>query len=166
MGCSKSGVERWPGRGAFLRRILPRTRSLDALDDAILIDGSVLANAPFRLHRLRLQNRPARRRCDRRFVYIDPTPGIRQRSTNGLGTVANAGASYRRSSARCRYIPASSRSGTIWRRSTRSARIRRLRHIVEAMRPQVEAAIERAFGTRCCSAARPKPPRAWRQRAQ
>ena len=42
----------------------------------MLIDGSVLANAPFRPAIAALQNRPARREVDRRFVYIDPKPGM------------------------------------------------------------------------------------------
>ncbi|MGC7532265.1 hypothetical protein ACPWML_24925, partial [Pandoraea pneumonica] len=39
------------------------------------IDGSVLANAPFRPAIDALNERPARRQVDRRFVYIDPAPG-------------------------------------------------------------------------------------------
>src|SRR3546814_10404879 len=39
------------------------------------MDGSVLANAPFAQAIEALRNRPARREVDRRFVYIDPTPG-------------------------------------------------------------------------------------------
>ena len=43
----------------------------------MLIDGSVLANAPFRPAIAALEKRPARREVDRRFVYIDPKPGMK-----------------------------------------------------------------------------------------
>src|SRR3546814_15494619 len=65
----------WPKRDTFLKRILPRHAAIGATEDAVLIDGSVLANAPFAQAIEALRNRPARREVDRRFVYIDPTPG-------------------------------------------------------------------------------------------
>lgn len=72
----------WPGREDFLRRSLPRQYAARQVDKAVLIDGSVLANAPFRPAIDALKERPARREIDRRFVYIDPSPGIKIR----LGT--------------------------------------------------------------------------------
>src|SRR3546814_8294116 len=42
-----------------------------------MIDGSVLANAPFKPAIDALRERPARRPVDRRFVYIDPSPGMK-----------------------------------------------------------------------------------------
>lgn len=63
----------WPSREAFLRRILPSSYAGRA-EEAVLIDGSVLSNAPFRQAMSALRNRPARREVDRRFVYIDPVP--------------------------------------------------------------------------------------------
>ncbi len=72
----------WPRAGAtgragwrFLGRILPRHDSDGAAEDAVLIDGSVLANAPFAQAIGALKDRPARRLVDRRFVYVQPTPG-------------------------------------------------------------------------------------------
>ena len=41
----------------------------------MLIDGSVLVNAPFRPAIDALRERPAKREIDRRFIYIDPAPG-------------------------------------------------------------------------------------------
>ena len=64
----------WAGRSAFLKRILPRQFAANAADAAVLIDGSVLNNAPFRPAIEALRERPARRQVDRRFVYIDPHP--------------------------------------------------------------------------------------------
>ena len=65
----------WLGRSAFLKRILPQQFAANAAEDTMLIDGSVLANAPFNQAIAALRNRPARREVDRRFVYIDPKPG-------------------------------------------------------------------------------------------
>jgi patatin-related protein len=65
----------WPGRSKFLRRILPEQFDAGVIEDSYLIDGSVLANAPFNQAIDALRNRPARREVDRRFVYIDPKPG-------------------------------------------------------------------------------------------
>ncbi|HEY1145284.1 MAG TPA: patatin-like protein, partial [Allosphingosinicella sp.] len=67
----------WPERAAFLRRALPRHWAIDDVENAVLLDGSVLANAPFAPAIGALQSRPARREVDRRFVYIDPKPGGR-----------------------------------------------------------------------------------------
>jgi patatin-related protein len=65
----------WPSRDAFLQRILPQQFAAGVAADTMLIDGSVLANAPFNQAIEALRNRPARREVDRRFVYIDPKPG-------------------------------------------------------------------------------------------
>lgn len=65
----------WPDRDMFLRRILPQQFAAGNAEDTVLIDGSVLANAPFNQAIGALRNRPARREVDRRFVYIDPKPG-------------------------------------------------------------------------------------------
>src|SRR5262249_53340254 len=65
----------WPTRNSFLACALPRQAAAGQAECAALIDGSVLANAPFRPAVEALRNRPARREIDRRFVYIDPHPG-------------------------------------------------------------------------------------------
>ena len=67
----------WPGRADFLKRVLPRQFAANAAEMAVLIDGSVLANAPFRPAIEALRERPAQRQIDRRFVYIDPTPRVK-----------------------------------------------------------------------------------------
>lgn len=67
--------QQWPTRNAFLQRILPQQFAVGVATDTMLIDGSVLANAPFAQAIGALRNRPARREVDRRFVYIDPKPG-------------------------------------------------------------------------------------------
>jgi patatin-related protein len=156
----------WPGRDSFLARALPRHFALGDVENAVLIDGSVLANAPFRPAIAALKSRPARREVDRRFVYIDPKPGrhsVRLGSAGGdppgfFATIFGALSDIPREQ------PIRDNLEAIERRSSR---IRRLRRIVEAMRPEVEAAIERAFGSTLLLL-RPTPARlaAWRSRAQ
>tara|TARA_R110000772_G_scaffold44732_18_gene102868 strand:+ start:413 stop:2767 length:2355 start_codon:yes stop_codon:yes gene_type:complete len=66
----------WANRSHFLKRILPNQSRAGTADDTVLIDGSVLANAPFSQAIEALKNRPAKREVDRRFVYIDPRPDL------------------------------------------------------------------------------------------
>lgn len=135
----------WPERGSFLRRILPRTCTDP--ERVVLIDGSVLANAPFKPAIDALKDRPARREVDRRFVYIDPIPGgqaIGQvRADNGgtpgfFTTILGAISSIPREQP----IHDSLESLAL-----RSARIERLRGVIDQIRPEIEAAIERQFST-------------------
>ena len=66
----------WSNRKNFLKRVLPNQFRLGTAEDTVLIDGSVLANAPFAQAIEALKNRPAKREVDRRFVYIDPRPDL------------------------------------------------------------------------------------------
>ncbi len=66
----------WAGRKKFLTRVLPGHSRAGTAEDTVLIDGSVLANAPFAQAIEALKNRPAKREVDRRFVYIDPRPDL------------------------------------------------------------------------------------------
>ncbi len=75
-GLLKARRVEWDGREAFIKRVLPQQFAAGVADDTFLIDGSVLANAPFQQAISALRNRPARREVDRRFVYIDPKPGL------------------------------------------------------------------------------------------
>jgi len=74
--------ETWHGREDFLARALPDQYKMGNSDDTVLIDGSVLNNAPFQQAIGALRNRPARREVDRRFVYIDPAPSQISHKTN------------------------------------------------------------------------------------
>jgi patatin-related protein len=157
----------WPGRGDFLARVLPRQAAVGAAETAVLIDGSILANAPFRPAIDALPTRPARRQIDRRFVYIDPKPGIRSLRLSAAGQAEPPGffaTIFGALSDIPREQPIRDNLEAI---DGRSARIRRLRHIIETMRPEVEAAIERTFGTTLLLG-RPTPERlaAWRIKAQ
>ncbi|HEX8654548.1 MAG TPA: patatin-like protein [Allosphingosinicella sp.] len=155
----------WPGRAAFLARAFPR-HSEEEAERTVLIDGSILANAPFRPAIAALQNRPARREVDRRFVYIDPKPGIRTVRLGAAGRAETPGffaTIFGALSDIPREQPIRDNLEAI---ETRSARVRRMNRILEAIRPQVESAIERAFGggffVRAPSAPRLK---AWRAKA-
>lgn len=60
-GLLKARRVTWDSRDAFLKRVLPQQFAAGAADDTFLIDGSVLANAPFQQAIDALRNRPARR---------------------------------------------------------------------------------------------------------
>ena len=156
----------WPGRRDFLARAFPR-RSPEEAEQAVLIDGAILANAPFRTAIAALQNRPARREVDRRFVYIDPKPGIRTVRLRGGGGGSEPPGFFATIFGALSDIPREQPiRDNLEAIEARSARIRRMNRIVEAIRPQVEAAIARAFGGGFFVRA-PTPARlaAWRLRA-
>ncbi len=157
----------WPGRSAFLARILPRRYAAGMADTAVLIDGSVLANAPFRPAIEALKDRPARREVDRRFVYIDPKPGIksvglkRRDADDAPGFFATI---FGALSDIPREQPIRDNLDAL---AQRSARIRRMRAIVEQLRPDVEASVAALFG-HTLFIDRPNPARLanWRARAE
>jgi patatin-related protein len=162
-----SREQEWPGRDGFLSRALPGHGRDGGANSAVLIDGSVLNNAPFRPAILALKSRPARREVDRRFVYIDPTPnlpGIRLTASGEEQAPGFFATLFGALSDIPREQPIRDSLEAI---EVHSGRIKRLRHIVEAMRPEVETAIERAFGSTLLLM-RPTAPRlaAWRTRAQ
>ncbi len=134
----------WPERNQFLARISPK--GLQKPEDLILIDGSVLANAPFRPAIEALRERPARREVDRRFVYIDPKPGTRAVRLTGKGDTALPGFFATILGAMSdipREQPIRDNLEAIEGRSTR---IRRMQRIIDAVSPDVEAAIQKLFG--------------------
>ncbi len=156
----------WPDRTAFLQRVLPRQSSAGTAETTALIDGSVLANAPFGPAIDALRDRPAHREVDRRFVYIDPKPGVRSIEI-GEGDEAVPGffrAIFGALSDIPREQPIRDNLEAI---EGRSRRILRMRRIIEAIRPGVEDAIENDFG-RTLFLNRPTPQRlaAWRAKAQ
>ena len=154
----------WPERADFLKRALPRQFAANQVDKAVLIDGSVLANAPFRPAIDALKERPARREIDRRFVYIDPSPGIKIRLGSGgekpgfFQTILGALSDLPRQQ------PIRDNLDAI---ADRSARIDRMLAIVTSLRPAVDEEIEQLFG-HTLFLDRPTPARliGWRRRAQ
>jgi patatin-related protein len=145
--CLAARQQPWPGRAAFLERAMPQRAARGEAEEAVLIDGSVLHNAPFGPAVAALERRPARREVDRRFVYIDPKPGLKSVRFAGAGESAAPGffgTIFGALSDIPREQPIRDNLETIDRMS---ARIRRLRRIIESIRPEVEAAIERALGS-------------------
>lgn len=143
----------WFGRLAFLKRILPQQFAANAAEDTMLIDGSVLANAPFNQAISALRNRPARREVDRRFVYIDPKPGrpsfrFGKRNIDGsadmprkppgffatiLGATSN--------------IPREQPIRDSLEKITgRSERIERMQRVIDSLRNEVENTVEALLG--------------------
>lgn len=163
----------WPGRSAFLARVFPEHSAAGAAQDVVLIDGSVLANAPFAQAIDALKDRPARRVVDRRFVYIEPTPNSggfrltapgpadekgRPRLPGFFRTIFGAMSDIPREQ------PIRDNLEVI---SQRSRRIRRMQHIVETLRPDIEHQVEATLG-RSLFLSRPTPKRLahWRRRLQ
>lgn len=155
----------WPTRDAFLGRVLPRQHAANTAEQAVLIDGSVLANAPFRPAISALKERPSRRPVDRRFVYVDPYPGHKlgkAQSSAGMpgffATILGAVSELPRAQ------PIRDNLEEI---AERSRRIERMRAIVSGIRPEVERQVEELFG-HTLFLDRPTTRRlsAWRQRAQ
>ena len=145
----RSASEAWPGRAAFLARALPRHAAIGAAERAVLIDGSVLVNAPFRPAIEALRDRPARREIDRRFVYIDPKPGVPSDvpPTAGGGEAPPLPSFFATIFGALSDIPREQPiRDNLEAIDARSGRIRRMRKIIEAIRPEVEAAIEALFG--------------------
>jgi patatin-related protein len=145
--CLAERERAWPGRAGFLARALPQRAARGEAEKAVLIDGSVLHNAPFGPAVAALEKRPSRREVDRRFVYIDPKPGMKSVRFGGKGEAEPPGffgTIFGALSDIPREQPIRDNLETIERMS---ARIRRLRRITESIRPEVEAAIERAIGS-------------------
>jgi patatin-related protein len=166
----------WPTRDRFLTRALPRHAAQGQAEDAVLIDGSVLANAPFAQAIGALKNRPSRREVDRRFVYIDPKPGHRSIQLNRQGEAEEAPSGedaplpgffrtiFGALSDIPREQPIRDNLDAIDRHSSR---IRRMARILNALRPGIEAEVESAIGG-MLFLDRPTPARlsAWRSKAQ
>lgn len=142
----------WPGRDAFIRAQLPAGGEANPAD-RVLIDGSVLANAPFRPAIAALKQRPARREVDRRFVYIDPKPDFRSisfgksgetpkgetpRLPGFLSTILGALSEIPREQPIRENVEAI---------ESMSRRIRRMQHIVDAMKIEVEEQVAALFGS-------------------
>jgi len=139
----ESRNQSWDSRDAFLRRVLPRHHAAGAADKAVLIDGSVLVNAPFRPAIDALGRRPARRQVDRRFVYIDPFPGMHFRLPGGGGHPGFFQTIIGAISELPRQQPIRDNLEAI---AARSGRIDRMQAIVAAIREEVELEIEQLFG--------------------
>ena len=162
-GVLKERHRAWPGRKAFLTRVLPRHAAANAAERAVLIDGSVLANAPFRPAIDALGRRPAKRQVDRRFIYIDPSPGLKFSLGRGAETPGWFQTILGAISELPRQQPIRDNLEAI---AARSAHTERLRGIVGAIRPTVAAEVRALFGD-TLTTERPTGRRlaAWRRRS-
>lgn len=162
----------WGGRDAFLERILPKQFAAGRAEDTPLVDGSVLANAPFAQAAGALRNRPARREVDRRFVYVDPIPDVYL-----TGEVRDEAKEAQRSGVPGWFTTILGASSSIPREQPirdsleaierRSERIERMRQITRSLRADTERTVQAMF-ERTFFLSRPTPRRlaSWRDRAQ
>ena len=158
----------WPSRDEFLARILPNQAAVGSVEKTVLIDGSVLANAPFRPAVTALRDRPAKREIERRFVYIDPTPNMRAVRLPGSAPQSDLPGFFMTIFGALSDIPREQPiRDNLDAIEARSSRIRRTTRIIDAIRPEVEQAIEAAFG-KTLFLNRPTPARlsSWRAKAQ
>jgi len=134
----------WPGRQAFLERVMPAHVRQQDLDDVALIDGSVLVNAPFSAAIDALKGRPAQREVDRRFVYIDPRPDrIGMAAREQIREVGFFRTIFGSISAIPREQPIRDNLEQIQEQSREAERVR---HIRTALRAEVERAVDQIFG--------------------
>lgn len=155
----------WPTRAEFIDRTMPEHRRSGNAENVALIDGAVLVNAPFAEAMGALRDRPAHREVDRRFVYIDPRPdrigGIGRDDPRSPGFFSVIFGSL---SSIPREEPIRDNLDMLGHESAERVR---LGSIVEALRPEVEEAVEKLFG-RTLFLDRPTEKRlaAWRAKAQ
>lgn len=162
----------WPGRDAFIRTQLPAGGEADPAD-RVLIDGSVLANAPFRPAIAALKQRPARREIDRRFVYIDPKPDYRSISFGKPGEAVE-GEPPRLPGFMSTILGALSEipreqpiRDNVEAIEGMSRRIRRMQYIIDAMKVEVEEQVAALFGsTFFLDTPTPTRLQKWRAKAQ
>ncbi|MBX7496089.1 patatin-like protein [Qipengyuania sp. 6B39] len=162
---SEASGRSWPGRDAFLERIMPIHVMRDTIDNVSLIDGSVLVNKPFGGAIEALRGRPAQREVDRRFIYVDPRPdrfggadGIKHEPVGFFSAIFGSLSTLPREQ------PIRDNLEQL-EQQTREAE--RVTHIVSLLRPEVDAAVEKLFG-RTLFLDSPTPARlgAWRRKAQ
>ncbi len=155
----------WPGRDAFLERVMPVHVMRNTVDHVSLIDGSVLVNKPFAGAIGALRGRPAQREVDRRFIYVDPRPDRFGRAEGAKHEpVGFFSAIFGSLSTIPREQPIRDNLEQLENQTREAERIGR---IVTSLRPEVDAAVEKLFG-RTLFLDRPTPARLgnWRRKAQ
>ncbi len=134
----------WKTRAEFTSRIMPEHQQRHDIEGVSLIDGSVLVNAPFAEAMGVLRDRPAQREVDRRMAYIDPRPdrigGLQRNDPRPPGFFSVIFGSL---SSIPREQPVRDNLEQLDRKSVEMAR---LQSIVQALRPEVEEAVEKLFG--------------------
>jgi len=133
----------WPGREAFLKRVMPSRWKRGQVDEVALVDGAVLVNRPFAPAMAVLRDRPAQREVDRRFVYIDPSPERIRLPDHLERSIGFFSAIFGSLSSIPREQPIRDNLEALEAQSRERAR---LRMIVDTLRGEIDAAVERLFG--------------------
>jgi patatin-related protein len=154
--------EAWPRRAEFLAKNF-RAHAQAGLDPlaTAFIDGSVLNNKPFAEALQAIRNRPAYRQVDRRLVYIDPDPvqpppPPSKRVPGFFATLKGALSDLPRNE------PIADAVGGI---ADFNERVRRLRAIVDAARPQIAGLVTGLSESRIDGSIRVEQVGAWREAA-
>ena len=152
----------WPRRSEFLAKNFHAyaQAGLDPLATSF-IDGSVLNNKPFAEALQAIRNRPAYRQVDRRLVYIDPDPvqpppPPGRRVPGFFATLKGAISDLPRKE------PIADAVGGI---ADFNERVRRLRAIVDAARPQIAGLVTGLAGSRLDGPFAVERIAAWREAA-
>ena len=147
---TRRGVK-WPGRASFIERNFQRYLQVNVDPTTTsFVDGSVLNNKPFREAILAIRGRPAFREVDRHLVYMEPDPAP---STNPVAR--GRPGFFAMLKGALSDIPRNEpiADELTWINSF-NERVRRLKAIVEAARPQitrhvaeaVDLPLEQSFG--------------------
>ncbi|MET3472030.1 patatin-related protein [Novosphingobium sp. 1529] len=156
--------ETWPGRSAFLQRIMPNRWRRGTVDQAALVDGAVLVNRPFAPAMAALGSRPSRREVDRRFVYLDPAPHAPGDAAPAAAPVGFIAAIFGALSTIPREQPIRDNLEALERQSRERLR---LRAIVDSLQGEIEETVAKLFGhTLFFDWPNPKRLITWRARAQ
>jgi patatin-related protein len=130
----------WPRRQEFLERnFVPYLRVGTEPSGACFLDGSVLNDKPFREAISAIKGRPAYRQVDRRLVYVDPDPERLHAPPAGhvpgfFTTIRSALSDIPRNE------PIADELGWV---NGFNERVRRLKGIVDAARPQITRLVTR-----------------------
>lgn len=133
----------WPRRLNFVERCFRRHREAGTDPNrAAFVDGSVLVNKPFGQAIRAIAGRPAFREVDRRVVYIDPHP----RRPN-LGPPSGTPSFFRTLRGALSDIPRNEPiREEIQAVDTFNRHVRRLRTILDTVRPQIGALVTEVIG--------------------
>jgi len=150
----------WPGQRFFLERnFAPYLRAQMDPRAQFFIDGSVLNDKPFREAIQAIKGRPAYRQVDRRLVYVDPDPERPQPPLAGLvpgffTTLRSALSDIPRNE------PIADEVSYV---NGFNERVRRLKNIVDAARPQVTELVSRVVDLSSLPPLKPEQVTIWRE---
>lgn len=152
----------WPSRAFFVAENMApqQARGLD-VDRVSFIDGSVLNNKPFAEAIASIETKPAYRQVDRRLVFIDPDPASEERARirrqpGFLATLKGALSDIPRAE------PVRDELEQI---EERNREVRRLKSVLAAERPAIEALVRRLSGLTTLAEVDTKRVRKWRRSA-